>query len=101
MYSTFNVRSDSSGGGGGKASKPKTDEQWWESVRASEKANWIEAYFAENSGVFEKIRNDESKICDNCAGKGIISVTSTEGGENHTFYVQCNGSGKFRKVIYR
>jgi len=94
-------RADNSGGGGGKAAKPKTDEEWWDSRRANEKASWIEAYFAENGGVFEKIRTDESKLCDNCSGKGVISASNADGGENHTFCVQCNGAGKFRKVIYR
>jgi len=95
-------RGDGGGGSGAsKAAKPKTDEEWWDSVKSSEKAHWIEAYFAENSGIFEKIRSDESRLCDNCAGKGIISASSGDGGETHTFCVQCNGSGKFRKVIYR
>ncbi len=94
-------RGESAPGGGNKTAKPKTDEEWWDSVKSSEKASWIEAYFAENSGIFEVIRIDETKLCDNCAGKGVISASTSDGGESFSFCPQCNGSGKFRKVIYR
>jgi hypothetical protein len=96
-------RSRSSGGGGGssKASQPKTDEQWWDSVRPADRARWLEAYFVENSGIFEIIRTDESELCSNCAGKGFLAIASSEGGESQTYCPQCNGSGKFKKVMYR
>ncbi len=94
--------------GGNKGNQPEkqvakklTDEEWWQKVRDGDKAKWLEAYFVENSGVFEIIRTDESTKCSNCGGKGVITQSSTSGGDDSSFCPQCNGAGKSRKVVYR
>ncbi len=91
-----------SGGGPQKEIKPKTDEEWWDAMKGkNDRWRFMEAYFVENSGIFEIIRTDETELCDNCAGKGFTSTQSSDGGENQQYCFKCNGGGKFRKVIYR
>lgn len=96
-------RNAGGGGGGGapSAGQPKTDEQWWDAVRNNDRARWLESYFVENCGLFEIIRTDESELCSNCAGKGLLAVAAAEGEESQSYCPQCNGSGKFKKVLYR
>ena len=96
-------RRDSSGGGAAasNASRPKSDEEWWDAVRPADRAKWIEAYFVENSGIFEIIRTDEADTCANCAGKGFLAAVGPDGGDSQNACPQCNTSGKFRKVLYR
>jgi hypothetical protein len=98
---------DSGGGPGGavqrqsKEDKPKTEEEWWESVGPSDKARWLTAYFAENSGLFDVLRADEGEMCDNCGGKGVLTSTGTDGSTSQSICNKCNGSTKFRKVVFR
>ena len=96
------------GGGGNsrapgpqKESKPLTDEQWWGVVTNGAKTKWVTAYVAQNSGIFDVIRTDENDLCANCAGKGILTSSTSDGGSAHAFCPQCNGGGHELKVIYR
>ena len=82
--------------------KPKTEEQWWAmSARPTDRAQWLRAHFVETSGLFQIIRVDETEHCSNCGGQGFVTSQSSDGGSSSSFCVQCNGSGNFRKVIYR
>lgn len=80
--------------------KPLTEEQWWETRAASEKGNWLTAYYVETSGYFDVVRADEVN-CDQCGGTGKITSTGTDGGESSTFCKKCNEAGRFRTVNYR
>lgn len=97
---------DSGGGNRGpqptkKEQQPLTDEGWWDQATNNDQVQWLTAFFAEGSGFFEVIRVDESENCQNCGGLGFTTVTSTGGGSESHFCSQCNGAGKFRKVIFR
>lgn len=96
-------RGDSKGGPSKKkAAKPKTEQEWWATVRPGDRAKWLGAYFVETSGLFHVLRADEDDDCSNCGGLGIIKMSSTSGaGADSTFCTRCNGSGHFRRVKYR
>ena len=81
--------------------KPMTDEEWWESVNSGDKRQWLTAFFAETSGIFEVIRTDDSEICPTCGGRGVQVSNNTDGSTNQTICPGCNGAQKYKKVIYR
>lgn len=84
-----------------KEEKAKTEQEWWDFVNAGDKKRWMEAHFVESSGIFDVIRVDDSEACSGCGGLGFTTAQTSDGGSESHFCVQCNGSGKFRKVIYR
>ncbi len=94
-------RAGNRGPGSQKEAKPMTDEGWWAGRKTGDRVKWLEAYFAKNSGLFEVLSVDDTKLCDNCAGEGILTAGSVDGGQNSSYCPKCNGAGKFRRVSYR
>ena len=86
-----------------KEDKPKTEEEWWELLgdRATDRAKWLTAYFVESSGIFEIVRADESELCGGCGGRGVLVSNNQDGSQSSSVCPTCNGSQKFRKVLYR
>lgn len=84
-----------------KEDKPKTEEEWWDTVGPTVRAQWLLALFAETGGLFEVSRTDESELCGGCGGKGVLTSTTTDGGTNQTVCPTCNQAGKVKKVYYR
>lgn len=41
--------------------KPMTPEEWWTATRPNDRAQWLTAYFVENSGIFELVRTEEAQ----------------------------------------
>jgi hypothetical protein len=80
--------------------KPLTEEQWWESRNASDRRNWLIAYFVETSNRF-LVQSAIEANCDDCGGTGQIKSTSTAGEDSSTFCKRCNGGMRFRTVSYR
>ncbi|MCE9634159.1 MAG: zinc finger-like domain-containing protein [Planctomycetes bacterium] len=97
---------DSGGQQGGpqrqsKEDKPKTEEEWWDERSPGDRARWLTAFFGESSGIFEVIRADESESCDSCGGRGVLVSNGTDGSTQSTVCPKCNGSTKFRKVVFK
>jgi len=83
-----------------KVEKPMTEEEWWDSVTASEKSSWLSANFVEHSGYFEVIGTPQVN-CDGCGGTGLTKSTGTNGEDEQHFCKPCNGCGLVRSVNYR
>lgn len=84
-----------------KEDKPKTEEEWWEDRSPGDRARWLTAFFGESSGLFEVIRADETELCDSCGGRGVLVSNGTDGTTQNSVCPKCNGSTKFRKVVFK
>ena len=83
---------------------------FWSDTTASERAQWILAHYAENSGDMAVVRF-EVRNCIECDGKGIRAVLNVnaapprpeEGGNAEESIVcrLCRGVGRTRRVAYR
>ncbi len=92
----------SSGGApAAQASKPKSDEEFWDGLKNDLRGRWLRAFVVEHSNIFNVIRTDESELCSACAGKGFTTSTGANGQDSNQFCPICNGGGKTRKVVYR
>ena len=94
-------------GGGNKPKQPpknqnkklQTSQEWWEKAGSSSRRYWLEAYYAENSGMCEVIKKDERK-CPTCRGNGTLRATRY--GQSVDIICQrCHKSGKEIKVWYK
>lgn len=83
-----------------KLPKPPTPDEWWKKATTREKANWLEAYFAENSGHMEVV-GERWHDCPTCGATGRVGFT---GAQWETIYVTCPRCGGHRRdkgVAYR
>jgi DnaJ-class molecular chaperone len=94
-------------------------ETFWKMLTSSARANWIVAYYAENSGDMEIKDPPELRNCQTCGGRGlleqVITGSSSSGNSNSTSRQQsgspsgrvtlmcetCKGIGRVRRIRYR
>ncbi len=92
--------------GGGAAApvkipKPPTRDQWWQRAGTKERQQWIMAFFAENSGLFEVAEEAKYKLCGQCNGIGLESER-TQSGQTLTYLcTRCGGAQKDKRVKFR
>lgn len=84
-----------------KEDRPKTDEEWWESMTTAVRSSWLIAWYVETGGKFTPVRTDENEICDGCGGLGVKIGSNADGSQSTSVCTTCNGSTKFKKVYYR
>ncbi len=89
------------GGGSAQIPKPPTRDQWWTSkATAKDKTQWVLAYFAERSELFE-LDNREFRPCQLCHGVGLLSKTLQTGDVMSYLCTRCGGAQQDAIVKYR
>jgi hypothetical protein len=87
-------------------------EQAWKELPGVARANWIMAYYAENSGDFEVMPKPQFSACRECGGTGTrlltmagANVSREEVGKGSNEQViecpTCHGLGVIRRISYR
>ncbi|MCP3916720.1 MAG: hypothetical protein GY711_14285 [bacterium] len=82
-------------------------ESFWNGFPPSNRAQWIRAYYVENSGDLELRPHPYIRPCPTCAGSGAREVIFTGGGQNNNGGTQlvkcetCQGVAIIRRVYYR
>lgn len=69
----------------------ETEEDWWRRAERREREEWLRAYFAEHSGVLERVRV-HLESCPTCAGNGSITVLSGRGSNAERECPVCHGT---------
>lgn len=80
---------------GASASKTETDEDWWRAAPPDERANFLKAYYAENSGDLEVV-TAHLTACVTCSGQGYLEVIGNSGKEDKLTCLSCKGT-KFKR----
>ena len=77
----------------------ESPEDWWKGADRNERKSWLQAYFAEFSGVLE-IRRATAVPCPTCAARGFVTTVSSagDGGLQQTECPTCHGT-KFQRAI--
>ncbi len=97
-------RRNSGGGAAPKVTlpKPPTRDQWWETkADPKQRANWIMAYFVENSGLFEVADEPKLTPCPQCNGAGLESQRLQTGDSLKFICRRCAGSQNDKRVKFR
>lgn len=109
------IKPPTGGGGGGgrpqprqgggpapqiKIPPPPNREGWWNTA-LSERAEWVLAYFVENSGLFEVAPKRDKSACALCLGEGLIIKILSGGGQLIYLCTRCGGSQYDLTVKYR
>lgn len=92
--------------------KKEDREGFWKEFPFTARANWILAYYVENSGDFEVNPKPMIQACPTCGGKGIIeyalagaNVSRSAVGKQSTDLKRecdtCHGIGGVRRILYR
>ncbi len=77
-----------------------TEEDWWKAAQRVERALWLRAYYAENSGDLA-VENAYSDPCITCAGEGTLEVTSDTGRPEKRKCPTCQGTRFMRSFRAR
>ncbi len=80
--------------------KPPTRDQWWAAATPSDRENWLMAFFAENSGLFE-VGEAKWTNCPTCNGRGLESKSLSSGGVMEYICTRCAGSPRDKRVKFR
>ncbi len=92
------------GGGGAapriKIPKPPTRDQWWAKAKSKERASWVMAYFAQNSGLFE-VGDPKFSPCKLCHGAGLLHKQMQTGATLSYLCIRCGGAQQDMKVHFR
>ncbi len=80
---------------GNNAGKEETDEDWWRNAPPDERANFLKAYYAENSGDLEVVTAHLTP-CVMCAGLGYLEVLGNSGKTDKLKCLTCKGT-KFKR----
>lgn len=92
--------------------KKEDREGFWKEFSLSGRANWILAYYVENSGDMELDPKPLIQACQTCGGKGVIeyslagaNVSKSAVGQQQTDLKRecetCHGIGAVRRIRYR
>ncbi|MBI5363653.1 MAG: hypothetical protein HZA53_10780, partial [Planctomycetes bacterium] len=92
--------------------KKEDREGFWREFPYTARANWIVAYYVENSGDYEVAPMPLIQACQTCGGKGIIeyalagaNVSKSAVGKQTTDLKRecdtCHGIGAVRRILYR
>ena len=73
----------------------------WGDTPLSERAEWILAYFVENSGLFEVAPKRDKSACALCLGEGLIRKVLSGGGQLVYLCTRCGGTQYDLTVKYR
>ncbi len=93
-------------GGAGAGRGPQgldSSESWWARQGASVRAQWMLAFWAENSGDGIMIRIEQPP-CSECGGRGyrtIFALGAAGGGQRYEICLRCHGLGHDRVVVFR
>ena len=93
-------RPGSGGGGSVQIPKPPTRDQWWDKANVKDKTQWVLAYFAERSELFE-LGDREFRPCQLCHGVGLLSKTLQTGDTLSYLCTRCGGAQQDVVVKYR
>lgn len=81
----------------------KSPDAWWKQARASTRAQWLTAYYAEQAGEMQILRID-TRPCSGCGGRGalpFINPGSERAGTQWRPCHRCHGVRHDRTVVYR
>lgn len=92
--------------------KKEDREGFWKEFPLTARANWVLAYYVENSGDFEVNPKPMIQACPTCGGKGVIeyalagaNVSRSAIGKQSTDLKRecdtCHGIGGIRRILYR
>jgi hypothetical protein len=92
--------------------KQEDRDAFWRDYGALSKEQWLLAYFAENSGLFELSKHPTLDNCPDCGGRGVreidvvganVSKGMTGKGQNTTNAECpiCHGIGRIRRISFR
>ncbi len=79
---------------------PPTRDQWWESADPGTRAEWLFAYFAENTDVFEAGPREHTP-CPACQGAGVETVPGPSGEPLRRRCLRCAGLGTEVTATFR
>jgi hypothetical protein len=96
----------SGGSGGGPAPqitipKPPTRDGWWAGAAPKERASWVMAFFAQNSGLFEVSEEPKWTLCTTCNGEGLESKHLSTGEVLQYLCTRCGGAQRDMRIQYR
>jgi hypothetical protein len=80
--------------------KPPTKDEWWAKADRGDRENFVFAYFAENSELFE-LGEREYKNCPTCVGTGLISKALSNGETLVYLCTRCGGAQQDILVKFR
>ncbi|MDJ0973568.1 MAG: hypothetical protein QNJ98_03845 [Planctomycetota bacterium] len=86
---------------GVKLPKPPTRDEWWQRASPNERAEWVLAYFVENSGLFELADDAKSTKCPVCNGAGMEQKILSNGVPITYVCTRCAGVGRDHTVRFR
>jgi hypothetical protein len=81
--------------------KPPTKDQWWAAARASERTQFLMAWFGQNSGLFDVDEDLEYRPCILCHGVGLLSKTFQSGAKVDYLCTRCGGARNDVTVKFR
>ena len=92
--------------------KKEDREGFWKEYGALSKEQWLLAYFAENSGLFELSKHPQLDNCPDCGGKGVreVEIVGSNVAKSMTGKGQtgtnaecptCHGIGRIRRISFR
>ncbi len=88
----------------GKGQQLETADQWWNRQQASDRFQWMMAFYAENSGEMVIVRIESPACSGDCAGKGYytyLTPGAEVGGTKYAICPRCHGVGHDRVVVFK
>jgi hypothetical protein len=81
--------------------KPPTRDGWWAKAAVKERVQWVMAFFAQNSGLFEVSEEPKWSNCIQCNGEGLESKRLSTGELMQYLCTRCGGAQRDMRVQFR
>ncbi len=80
--------------------KPPTPDEWWRKVGSAGRKSWMKAYYAENSGQMQDLR-ERWESCGRCGATGTIKFAGGQGETLRVTCPRCAGHKRDKRVAYK